>query len=311
MIRREEKNSQKSESKVNIGYPQLKEQTKWQWYLISFITMVFSGLLDYFTGPEIAFSLVYLIPVMTSAWFTKKPFAIVVSIVSAATWAIAEITSGRFYSHAAIHVWNTITMLGFFLVVTTLLERLKRNLNDERVLSRIDYLTGVMNPRSFYEFMDLEIERSKRYEHPFTIAYIDMDNFKKINDTFGHPAGDNVLQIFADILKNNLRKTDVIARLGGDEFVIFLPETDNKAAKQAIEKIKKSVNKNKDLKDYPITSSIGVLTYKTNPPSTDKIMKSVDSLMYSAKNRGKNAVKYSICKSLQNEVENCSLDNNN
>jgi diguanylate cyclase (GGDEF)-like protein len=283
----------KKEDKLRLQTNNKKNERLW--FFVSLCMLLISGFLDYFTGPEIAFSLIYLIPVATSAWFTKKPFAIVVSIFSAATWMNAEILSGRFYSHVAIHLWNTTTMLGFFLVVTLLLDRLKSNLQKEQVLSRIDYLTGVMNPRSFYEFMDIEIERSKRYGHPFTIAYIDMDNFKKINDEFGHPAGDNILRIFADTMKNNLRKTDVVARLGGDEFVIFLPETDSTDAKQAIEKIKRSVNKNKNLKDYSITSSIGALTYKTNPPSTDKIMKSVDLLMYSVKKRGKNGTEYSTC----------------
>lgn len=252
-----------------------------------------AGLLDYYTGPEIAFSLFYLIPVMTSAWFTRKPFAAFTSVTSAAAWMIAEITSGRFYSHIAIHFWNATTMLGFFLVITLLLERLKINLNKEQVLSRIDYLTGVMNPRSFYEFMATEIERCRRYKHPFTIAYLDVDNFKHINDQFGHPVGDDALRAIADTIKKNLRKIDVVARLGGDEFAVLLPETDNKDSTKAIEKIQEAFIQNTALKEYAITFSIGVLTCDKNPPSMDKMMKSVDSLMYSVKKLGKNGIKYS------------------
>jgi diguanylate cyclase (GGDEF)-like protein len=284
----------KKEIEPNISYTQAGEKMKWNWGISSIIMIVFAGLLDYFTGPEFTFALVYLIPVMISAWFTKKYFAIFISIISAAAWTTAEITAGRFYSHLFIHFWNTISMLGFFLIITILMDRLKTNLNYERVLSRTDYLTGVMNPRSFYELVDIEIERSKRYGHPFTIAYIDMDNFKKINDQFGHLEGDNVLRIFADTMKSNLRKTDAVARLGGDEFVALLPETDNKAAKQTIEKIKKSVSQNKNLKDYSTTFSIGVLTYNNDPPNADEVMKLVDSLMYSVKKQGKNGIEYSI-----------------
>ncbi len=292
MFRKEKKDFLKLERELNSEYLHLNKQKKWRWYINSIIMIGLAGLLDYFTGPEIAFSIFYLIPVMSSAWLTKRNFAIVISFLSAITWMIAEITSGRFYSHIAIHFWNTVTMLIFFLIVTLLLERLKTKLNNEQVLSRIDYLTGAMNPRSFYEYMNTEVERFKRYKHPFTIAYIDIDNFKKINDKFGHPVGDDILRIFTNTLKNNLRKIDVVARLGGDEFVIFLPETDNKAAKIVIEKVKKSFNQNNNLKDYSITSSIGVLTCKSNLPSLDKIMKSVDSLMYSVKKRGKNGIKY-------------------
>jgi diguanylate cyclase (GGDEF)-like protein len=310
MLREKEKNLQKSKKEPNIKYIQSNKQVKWKWSIISIIMIAFAGLLDYFTGPEIAFSLVYLIPVMSSAWFTRKPVAIFVSILSAATWTIAEITSGRFYTHIAIHFWNTTTMLVFFLVVTLLLERFKKALNDERVLSRIDYLTGVMNPRSFYEFMATEIERCKRYKHAFTIAYIDMDDFKKINDKFGHPAGDDALRTIANTMKNNLRKIDVVARLGGDEFVILLPETDNKAATKAIKKIQKAFIQNTDVKKYSITFSIGALTCNTNPPSINKIMKSVDSLMYSVKNRGKNGIKYSIYTGFQNEEVDATSTNN-
>ena len=284
----------KKEREPDIKYTQTGEQMKWKWVICSTVMILFAGLLDYFTGPEFTFALVYLIPVMISAWFTRKFFAIFISIISAAAWTIAEITAGRFYSHLFIHFWNTISMLGFFLIVAILLDRLKTNLNHERVLARIDYLTGAMNPRSFYELLEIEIERSNRYGHPFTIAYIDMDNFKKINDQFGHLEGDNVLRIFADTMKSNLRKTDAVARLGGDEFVVLLPETDNKAAKQTIEKIKKSISKNKNLKDYSTTFSTGVLTYNNNPPNADEIMKLVDSLMYSVKKQGKNGIEYSI-----------------
>ncbi|MEJ2568358.1 MAG: diguanylate cyclase [candidate division WOR-3 bacterium] len=277
----------------NLRLQTNKIKNKWLWFFISICMVLISGFLDYFTGPEIAFSLIYLIPVAISAWFTKKPFAIVVSIISAATWMDAEIVSGRFYSHVAIHFWNTLTMLGFFLVITLLLDSLKTNLNNEQVLSRIDYLTGVMNPRSFYELMEAEIERCRRYKHPFTIAYFDMDNFKSINDQFGHPVGDDVLRTIAHTIKKNLRKIDAVARLGGDEFVVLLPETDNKDAVRAIKKIREAFIQNTSLKNYSITFSIGVLTCDKDLPNMDKTMKLADSLMYSVKKRGKNGIEYS------------------
>jgi diguanylate cyclase (GGDEF)-like protein len=309
MFKKEKRNFQKSKRELNIKYTQSNEQAELKWSINSIILIALAGLLDYFTGPEIAFSLAYLIPVMASAWFTRKSFAIFISIMSATTWMFAEISAGRFYSHIVIHLWNTTTMLGFFLVITFLLENLKIKLKDEIILSRTDYLTGVMNSRFFYESLTVEIDRSNRYEHPFSIAYIDIDDFKKINDKFGHPIGDYVLRTIANIMKNNLRKIDKVARLGGDEFAILLPETDSKAAKKAITKIQDAFVQNVSLKEYFITFSIGVLTCKINAPGIDKIIETVDSLMYSVKKLGKDGIKYSEYTELQKKKINATSAN--
>jgi len=150
-----------------------------------------------------------------------------------------------------------------------------------------------MNSRFFYELAQMEIDRFQRYKHPFTLTYIDLDNFKAVNDQFGHSTGDQVLRTVIGSVKKHLRRTDVVARLGGDEFVLLLPETDQEPAYVVINKIRGDLLEEMRQQNWPITFSIGVLTCRVVPNTIDELIKMADDLMYSAKHDGKNAVKYS------------------
>jgi diguanylate cyclase (GGDEF)-like protein len=140
--------------------------------------------------------------------------------------------------------------------------------------------------------MQMEIDRSKRYQHPLTIAFIDIDNFKSINDQFGHLAGDKVLETVASTMKQHLRKTDVVARVGGDEFAILLPEADTNVAQTAISKMQHGLINEMQINHWLVTFSIGVLTFTIPPVSVDEAINIADKLMYSVKNSGKNNISY-------------------
>ena len=116
------------------------------------------------------------------------------------------------------------------MIFTLLLSSLKRALDRERELSGTDVLTGIRNARSFREVLGAEIERSKRFQRPFTVAYLDLDNFKTVNDCHGHEHGDELLRLVGNTILTGIRKTDTVARLGGDEFALLLPETEYEAA---------------------------------------------------------------------------------
>ncbi|HTC77354.1 MAG TPA: diguanylate cyclase, partial [Terriglobales bacterium] len=104
-------------------------------------------------------------------------------------------------------------------------EQLAAALAAEKELSRSDPLTGLPNRRAFYEVALAEADRARRYRHPLSLAYLDVDNFKQVNDDYGHDAGDELLVRVAEVLRRNLRNNDIVARLGGDEFAMLLPET--------------------------------------------------------------------------------------
>src|SRR6185312_6159583 len=105
-------------------------------------------------------------------------------------------------------------------------------------LARIDALTGVANGRTFYDLARVELCRFQRTGRPFTVAYLDLDNFKQVNDRLGHPAGDDLLRRVAQVLRDNTRVLDVPARLGGDEFALLLPETDAEDALPVLSKLR-------------------------------------------------------------------------
>ncbi len=141
----------------------------------------------------------------------------------------------------------------------------------------------------------MEINRARRYDRPFTVVCIDLDNFKTVNDCFGHSTGDMILRSVARTLQENIRVTDTLARLGGDEFAILLPETGRSVAETILRKVRKI---NLDIMrrhGWPVTLSIGVVTFARPPSTVDETLRKADQLMYAAKNSGKNSIRYEIC----------------
>jgi diguanylate cyclase (GGDEF)-like protein len=132
-----------------------------------------------------------------------------------------------------------------------------------------------------------------RYKTPLTVAFVDVDNFKVINDRFGHVTGDKILGIIASTIQRHLRKTDIVARVGGDEFATLLPDVGEEAAKIVVPKMQRKLLDEMWLNNWPVTFSIGVVTCVTPPNSVDEILNMADKLMYSVKNSGKNDIQYS------------------
>jgi diguanylate cyclase (GGDEF)-like protein len=249
------------------------------------------GILDYLTGYELSFSLFYLIPIAILTWITNGKIGILISLISAGIWLIADISAGSSYSRLVIYIWNATIRLGFFLL-TVLLLRLGKALEREKALSRTDFLTGAVNNRFFYDLAQREIDRSIRYPHPITVAFIDVDNFKTINDQFGHSTGDKVLEAIASSIQQHLRKTDIVARIGGDEFAILLPEAGADNAQKIISKMQRILLGEMHRNNWAVTFSIGVSTFNTPPASVDEMLNLADKEMYAAKNKGKNNISY-------------------
>jgi diguanylate cyclase (GGDEF)-like protein len=279
-------------SKVNF-LAVLEKRSRLFWIIISVAFIAGVGVIDYLTGDEVALSLFYLIPIALLTWLAGWRLGIAASVVSAAVWVATDLAAEEAFQSASIYIWNTFIVLSFFLIVVMLLSALRKALEHERELAQTDYLTGAINPRFFFEFLQMEIDRSQRYAHPFTLAYIDIDNFKAINDRFGHITGDRVLSRMVERARQNLRKTDLVARLGGDEFALLLPETGQESAQAIISKIQSEILAGMQEDDWQVTISIGVLTCLKSPHDSREILGLVDELMYSVKHAGKNAIKFS------------------
>jgi diguanylate cyclase (GGDEF)-like protein len=249
------------------------------------------GVADVATGPEFSFGLFYLFPIVLATRFAGRNAGLAMSVLAACMWFIADDIGGRAYSHPGIRFWNAAVRFGFFTAVTLLLPALKA-LEHEREVSRTDQLTGAANRRHFFEALQAELYRSVRYGHPLTIAYIDLDAFKAMNDEFGHRTGDRILRAVVESTKSHLRKSDLMARLGGDEFVLLLPEIDCDAARLIVPKIHSALLTEMQRNKWPVTFSIGVYTSEGGSITADEMLRQADDLMYSVKRHGRGGIAF-------------------
>ncbi|HXD10920.1 MAG TPA: GGDEF domain-containing protein [Anaerolineales bacterium] len=269
----------------------VKKVSKPVWIGLGAILLGGVAFLDYKTGVELSFSFFYLLPIALIAWTVGERFGLVVAVLSSIIWVVVDVWSGTRFLNGFIYVWNSIVRLGFFSLPVFMI-RLNRAMERERFWARTDFLTGALNTRFFRELSQMEINRSVRYKRPFTIGFIDVDNFKTINDTFGHTTGDTVLRTIATNIKSHLRKTDFVARVGGDEFAVLLPETNLQTAPIVISNMQRALVNEMQESGWPVTFSIGVLTLNAAQLSVDDMLGRADQLMYMVKNGGKNNIQY-------------------
>lgn len=157
-------------------------------------------------------------------------------------------------------------------------------------LAALDMLTGAYNRRKFEYFVSLEIEKKVKYGTSFSIIMFDLDNFKSINDTFGHKKGDNILQDITVLIKKTLRATDKLFRWGGDEFIIFLPDQTLKNALKVADKIRRAIRLyDFETGDKEVSVSLGVGEYNLNE-TQDQFVTRVDNALLKAKSNGRNKV---------------------
>lgn len=263
-------------------------------FFIGAVCILVLAFLDFVTGYEATLVLFYVFPIAMVAWYGGIHLAIITSVLSAALWAVSTQLAGQTYSHDLFFLWNSGVRLGFFLIICGLLVKLKSYVEKERLLSLTDSLTNIANRRAFDEFTKHELSRARRFSQPVTIVYLDVDNFKYINDHLGHTVGDTLLQKVATVLRNNARVSDVVARIGGDEFCILLTETDSHRASEIVQRIKHVLTIEMQINAWPVGFSIGVLTCTNTVLSVDEMVNKADELMYRVKNSGKDAISYSI-----------------
>lgn len=175
-------------------------------------------------------------------------------------------------------------------------KQLKDEVKRLRKLALTDPLTGAYNRRFLDENLQHKLEEAKRYDQPFSLIMYDLDHFKKINDTYGHQAGDYVLrevaQKVAEQVKSTIRGTDILARYGGEEFILILPRTNLEQASILAERIRKEIERtdfNHDNRFFPVTVSLGVTEYASGK-NKEELIGTVDKALYQAKQNGRNRI---------------------
>ncbi|MGH8501255.1 MAG: GGDEF domain-containing protein [Gammaproteobacteria bacterium] len=258
------------------------------------VLVCLTGLFDYLTGHELSSAIFYLIPIFIAAWYGGIAISLLVCVLAAGIVLTMDVLGGQTYGLPAIHVWNAVVRLGIFAFVAYLSARLARYVEHETRLARTEPLTGLMNRRAFDEaanrFLDLALSRG----HHTTVVYIDVDDFKRVNDRSGHSAGDRLLATIAAALRQGVRSSDLVGRRGGDEFVLLLPDTGYEGAQACIATLKARLTQIRASDAWPVRFSMGVATFLRPPLNVDVAIKVADELMYKAKAGGKDDIVHEI-----------------
>jgi len=271
----------------------IEDQPKWALWIDVLALTCLVALADYLSGTELSFSIFYMGSIVFATWFISRRAGVVVALVSAALWAWLDIRGGAVYSSALVPVWDSLVRLGFYFMALELVARTKTARERERVLARTDSLTGVANGRAFADRAHLALSYVRRAEHPVTIAYIDLDHFKEVNDSLGHSEGDRLLHAVAQAVAGRLRSTDLVARLGGDEFGVLLGDTDAAMAPKVLAVIGEAINEAVDGK-WGVGCTIGAVTFTSAPPSVDYMVRAADALMYRGKQEGRGRIVHEV-----------------
>ena len=261
--------------------------------VVSVLVMLVVFVLDVITPADIRLHTLYIFPLAAIALHCdsrKRIFGgLVLSVVfQLSNFVFSSISLGPFITDALIAVASS--------VLTVILARVAReNYLEITKLAAHDSLTGLYNRRRFESIVDLEIARVKRYGGAFSLAVIDLDNFKELNDSRGHHVGDQALNLLADILREHRRQTDTIARLGGDEFAILMPHTPRVYSHSLCQQLSETIASRMDSAMFGVTASIGHATFERAPESMSDALQIADKAMYAAKAKGKNCAEGFTC----------------
>jgi len=258
-----------------------------------FLLIGLTAVLDYKTGPELSLAIFYLLPIAAAAWWGGFAHGILLAVASVVAWHLVEITQHP-GMHVGVSLWNGVVRFCFFVITSSLLTRQRVAMCREQAMARTDPLTGAANGRTFYEVAQLELLRAGRTERPFTVAYLDVDDFKAVNDQLGHAAGDVLLCQLAETIRQHTRGHDLLARLGGDEFALLLPETDGRGAAASLAKLREALLREVAKEGLQVTYSIGAATFLRPPADVDAMVRRVDALMYAVKRAGKDRVHHEV-----------------
>ena len=274
----------------NRVYFFFEHQKKWVNFVISFMMFSIVSSLDYHTDD--AYVVVfYVSPIFIAAWFVGVKAGLLMSFMSFMSDILANnvfyYESSFFGNHQA---WDSFVSFLYFLLLGVMFSALRKKYDQVNHLAFRDPLTQALNRRGLEEFLTPLLSSAERHGRIFSVALLDLDDFKQVNDQLGHKAGDRLLCEIVENLQANIRSGDLVSRLGGDEFAIVLPETKDAEALKMMERLRGALGRGLEESGARVTFSAGLVTYETLPEKWDDVMHRVDSLMYRVKSEGKNGI---------------------
>ena len=241
------------------------------------------------TPPTARLGILYVIPVLLVTWTDGLIWGIVFGVASIALRETVALDQMPLDTPLPWRIANAGAYVAVLAVAIAGLRNLRRSQTQLAQLVIQDQLTNVLNARAFADRLGEELDRNRRYPRPLALLYMDLDNFKIINDTHGHQTGDAVLRLVADAMRSSVRHSDIVGRLGGDEFAVLMPETDAQLADAAAKRLVAGLRN--VFKGTPnVTASIGVVSCTATDASTDDLLRRADQAMYDAKKMGKDRV---------------------
>jgi diguanylate cyclase (GGDEF)-like protein len=271
---------------LNIGH-WIQRQSKLKIFALATFLFLLDEYIDYRTGPELNVSFFHLVPVFLIVWNSGLLPGLVYDVFCTCVILFVSLQPAGLMPNS-VQVFNALANLIFLGAFTVVLSLLKKHLEQVTARAELDGLTNLLNSTSFTRRAEQEVLASTRSRRPFTILYIDVDNFKTVNDTLGHGAGDEVLKSVGKFLAGQFRKGDLRTRIGGDEFAVFLPDYSLEEAKRDIPPFHEALNRILGAGPAPISCSIGGMTFTQAPPSLQGALHEADMLMYRVKMGGKN-----------------------
>jgi diguanylate cyclase (GGDEF)-like protein len=258
--------------------------------LSALVLMVFAATFDWLTGHQTRVLPFYFVPLVLMSWRVTLEQSLLAAGGCTLLWVLAHAFSQGYTIHELVWAWNTLAVFGSFAFVALTTGIVRLMADDLRTMALHDGLTGIYNRRAFRSVLNTEVARAHRHGHTLTLLYLDIDDFKKVNDQHGHEMGDEALRTVGRILLGRLRSSDSPARLGGDEFAVLLPETDEASARKLAGEITAALKAEETRLGFPISCSLGGATFAPAPARAEEVLHHADELMYEVKRSGKGAI---------------------
>jgi diguanylate cyclase (GGDEF)-like protein len=241
------------------------------------------------TPADFRLGILYVIPVLIVAWNDGLGWGVGFALATSLLRFLVGIDQVPAETPMIARLVNEAAYLAVVGVAITGLSQLRRTQAQLQLLATHDPLTNVLNARAFSNELAQELGRNRRYGRPLALIYLDLDDFKKVNDVHGHATGDAVLRLVADATRSAVRQADIVGRLGGDEFAVLMPETEGTVAHAAANRLAGGIRT--VFRGTPsVTASIGVVSVTGSEAGTDELLRKADQAMYEAKRGGKDRV---------------------
>lgn len=240
--------------------------------------------------PDVRLGILYIVPVLLVTWHDGLIWGVAFAAGTGVLRYVTGLDQMPPDTPVAIRLANEAAYLIVLGVAMAGLAQLQRTQTALERLATLDELTGALNARAFAERLAQELERNRRYNRPLALLYLDLDDFKAVNDRHGHQTGDAVLRLVADATRHAVRQSDIVGRLGGDEFAVLMPETEGGVAEAAATRLASGIRT--VFRGTPsVTASIGLVsTVNAATTGAEELLHRADQAMYEAKRTGKDRV---------------------